>query len=265
MHLKDPIKNSANKDQKVFQELIDMDVRKDSHKNEEGNDDKIILTVWIENDLKRTFPNDDFYNNPRSTKILFDVLKAYTLYDNTWGYVQGMNFIAASLIYHASPDIAFWLFISLIFDYNLRENYKIGFPGVTEINELIKTKLKHRWPKLAKLFEKTNTDFEMFTLEIIMSLFGITLPLELTGIFYDNFFESSWNFFSNLIIEFLEKIQSNILSLNDPWDIIRMIKSYTNPHLSGQNQFFKGQDPSNQNKIKIEKIDWKELITAAQK
>ena len=105
----------------------------------------------------------------------------------------------------------------------------------------------------------------MFTLEIIMSLFGITLPLELTGTFYDNFFESSWNFFSNLIIEFLEKIQSNILSLNDPWDIIRMIKSYTNPHLSGQNQFFKGQDPSNQNKIKIEKIDWKELITAAQK
>ena len=45
MHLKDPIRSLVNKDQKVFQELIDMDVRKDSHKNEEGNDDKIILTV----------------------------------------------------------------------------------------------------------------------------------------------------------------------------------------------------------------------------
>ena len=55
-----------------------------------------------------------------------------------------MNFIAASLIYHASPEIAFWLFVSLIFDYHLRENYKIGFPGVTEINEQIKLKLKNK-------------------------------------------------------------------------------------------------------------------------
>lgn len=59
-----------------------MDVRKES-KNDNKDDDKIQLTVCIENDLKRTFPNDKFYKDSRSTKILFDVLKAYTLYDNT--------------------------------------------------------------------------------------------------------------------------------------------------------------------------------------
>lgn len=46
-----------------------------------------------------------------------------------------MNFIAASLVFHATPDIAFWLFVSLIFDYHLRDNYKAGLPGITKINE----------------------------------------------------------------------------------------------------------------------------------
>lgn len=136
--------------------------------------------MWIENDLKRTFPNDKFFQSAEAKRTLYDVLKAYTLYDNKWGYVQGMNFIAASLIYHSSPDIAFWLFVSLIFDYQLRDNYKLGFPGVEKINKEILKVLEYQWPKLAKLFKSTETDFGMFTLEIIMSLFGITIPLDLT-------------------------------------------------------------------------------------
>lgn len=257
-------KKFGKKDQKVFQELIDMDVKKESKAETNNNDDRIMLTVCIENDLKRTFPQDDFYKNPKSTKILYDVLKAYTLYDNTCGYVQGMNFIAASLIYHSSSEIAFWLFISLIFDYHLRENYKLGFPGVKEINDQIKMKLNSNWPMLAKLFKATNTDFEMFTLEIIMSLFGITIPLDLTGIFYDNFFENSWNFFSNLIIEFLTEIQDNLLKLSDPWDIIRIIKSYTNPHLSNINNLIVLQNEADQSKIKFKEIDWKLLLARAE-
>jgi hypothetical protein len=174
-----------------------------------------------------------------------------------------MNFIAASLIYHASPEIAFWLFVSLIFDYQLRENYKLGFPGVKQINEEIKLKLKNKCPKLAKLFNKTDTDFEMFTLEIIMSLYGIAVPLEHTGIFYDKFFESDWEFFSNLIITFLTEIQDNLLALDDPWDIIRVIKFYTNPLMSGANSktCFENLISSNA-KIEFKVIDWEKLIAA---
>jgi len=226
-------KKFGKKDQKVFKELIHMDVKKES-KGDNNNDDRIALTVCIENDLKRTFPHDEFYKSPESIKVLFDVLKAYALYDNTWGYVQGMNFIAASLIYHASPDIAFWLFVSLIFDYQLRENYRLGFPGVWEINIKVKIMLEEKWPKLAKLFKTTKTDFEMFWIDIIMSLFGTTLPLSLTGSFYDNFFSRSWSFFTALIISFLSENQDSLLSLSDPWDIIRVIKTYTNPYLSNK-------------------------------
>ena len=100
----------------------------------------------------------------------------------------------------------------------------------------------------------------MFTLEIIMSLFGIAIPLEHTGIFFDKFFESDWDFFSNLIIAFLTEIQDNLLALDDPWDIIRVIKYYTNPLTSNSasKAFFDILRSSH--KLKFKKLDWAKLI-----
>ena len=39
------------------------------------------------------------------------------------GYIQGMNFIAACLLYHSDPVIAFGLFESILDDYELRDVY----------------------------------------------------------------------------------------------------------------------------------------------
>lgn len=45
-------------------------------------------------------------------------------------YVQGMNFIVASLLYHSNEVMAFWLFASLIEDCELRDIYMTGLPGL---------------------------------------------------------------------------------------------------------------------------------------
>lgn len=41
-----------------------------------------------------------------------------------------MNFIVGALLYHAPEEIAFWLFISLIEDHELRDIYLPGLPGL---------------------------------------------------------------------------------------------------------------------------------------
>ncbi len=41
-----------------------------------------------------------------------------------------MNFIVGSLLVHCSEDIAFWLFVSLIEDYQLRDIYENKLPGL---------------------------------------------------------------------------------------------------------------------------------------
>jgi hypothetical protein len=45
------------------------------------------------------------------------------------GYTQGMNNIAASLLYHTSEVIAFELVIRLLNDYHLKEVHMIKLPG----------------------------------------------------------------------------------------------------------------------------------------
>ena len=58
-------------------------------------------------------------------------MTAYAKYDQQIGYIQGMNFIVGALLYHCSEEIAFWLFVSIIEDHNLRDVYSPKFPGLT--------------------------------------------------------------------------------------------------------------------------------------
>jgi hypothetical protein len=39
------------------------------------------------------------------------VLSAFTYYDHGIGYMQGMNFIMASIMYHCNEEVAFWVFV----------------------------------------------------------------------------------------------------------------------------------------------------------
>ncbi len=63
-----------------------------------------------------------------------NILKAFSNYDREisklflkfLGYVQGMNFIVGFFLYHCEEHVAFWLFVSLIEEYELREIYLEG-------------------------------------------------------------------------------------------------------------------------------------------
>jgi hypothetical protein len=55
----------------------------------------------IKNDINRTFANEPYFLSPnQGYNKVYDVLKGFTLYDKSCGYVQGMNFIIGSLAYH---------------------------------------------------------------------------------------------------------------------------------------------------------------------
>ena len=51
--------------------------------------------------------NENYYRLKR-------VLQAFAYYDHSIGYMQGMNFIMASIMYHCDEEIAFWVFVHLI-------------------------------------------------------------------------------------------------------------------------------------------------------
>ncbi len=51
-------------------------------------------------------------------------------YDPQIGYVQGMNFLAGVLAYHAEEYIAFWLLVAIFEIFELRDIYLPNLPGL---------------------------------------------------------------------------------------------------------------------------------------
>ena len=78
------------------------------------------------------------------------ILIALTNYDQTVGYVQGMNFIAAVLLYHAGEVAAFWLMCALIDKYKLKDLLQPGLPGLNYHNDAISKRVSDELPELYK-------------------------------------------------------------------------------------------------------------------
>ncbi len=65
----------------------------------------------IEKDAHRTFIESHLIDNkPASIAALTRILTAYSMSFKQLGYTQGMNFLCASLLYHATESVAFELF-----------------------------------------------------------------------------------------------------------------------------------------------------------
>jgi len=48
-----------------------------------------------------------------------------------------MNFVVASLMYHSEEPVAFWLYVSLIEDCEIRDIYLPGLPGLYKHTQII--------------------------------------------------------------------------------------------------------------------------------
>lgn len=57
-----------------------------------------IYEKAINRDLGRTFTNDEYFQNGHGREALFNIVKAYSLYDEQVGYSHGIAFIAGPLL-----------------------------------------------------------------------------------------------------------------------------------------------------------------------
>lgn len=115
-------------------------------------------------DINRTFPAHKFFKESGGVgqDALYKVSKAYAVYDNEVGYCQGLSFIAASLLLHMPEEDAFNVLVAIMFDYGLRDLYKLGFEHLYlklyQLNRLLKDNL----PELYDHFVNTGVETHMF-------------------------------------------------------------------------------------------------------
>ena len=161
----------------------------------------------IKKDLNRTYPSNSIFKDDRILQKLKNVLRAFSNYDNSIKYFQGMNFIVGFFLYHCEEYIAFWLFVALIEEYDLRPIFMKDFPGLKLHVNRVEFILQKEYDYMWKIFIKFGVKVEIFMVEWVFSLFSSLIPLDLQMEFYKGFFSQGWIFFYKMCL-------SSILSLN---------------------------------------------------
>ncbi len=161
----------------------------------------------IKKDLARTYPALPTFRDERVQMKLKNVLRAFSNYEPTIKYFQGMNFIVGFFLYHCEEHVAFWIFVSIMEEYDLRSLFMEGFPGLKTHVKKVQEIVNKKFPGIHEVFEKINVKYEIFMMEWLYSLFSSLIPLELQIEFYRGFFSQGWTFFYKMCV-------SAIISLN---------------------------------------------------
>lgn len=210
----------------------------------------------IDLDIPRTFSECSYFSKGKGNIILQRVLYALTRYNPALGYVQGMNYIAASLLYHCKESDAFWLLLRLFYDYNLVQNYLPRFPGLEKHSHVLEYLLIEH---LSELFEHLNRNgivVQMFATEWCLTLFTSLLSLENSCYFLTKFFEFGWVFFYKFVIEVLDRLKDKILLIDNTMEILDILKPIRATSTKAANEFLKNLETN-------EKLTWKKFAKIA--
>ncbi|KAG2342914.1 RabGAP/TBC [Suillus weaverae] len=180
----------------------------------------------ITRDLGRTFPHHDFFTDGQGIgqEHLFNVLKAYSLYDPQVGYCQGLPFVAAVLLLNMPDEEAFSLLVRLMHSYDLRGHFLPEMPKLQlrlyQFDRLIEELL----PVLHVHFLRQGIKSSMFCSQWFLTLFSYRFPLEIVVRIYDNCLASGIEAIFAFSIVLLQKNEDELLNLKFD-DILAFLKN----------------------------------------
>ena len=176
-------------------------------------------------DLNRTFTKSkEFGEGTKGRNQLMDVLEVISLKYTHIGYVQGMNFMVASILYHASPAVTLGLMSHLLEDYQLCDIYSENLVGVHHHNKQLVYLLERHLPELDQHLKDFDISLEIFTTQWGIDLFSHIIPLNIYKLFLDSFFEKGFAFFYRLVLTAMSHMSKTILKMWDWSEILEYIK-----------------------------------------
>ena len=134
-----------------------------------------------------------------------------------------MNFIVGALLLHCSEEIAFWLFVALIEDYEMRDIYMEGLPGHIKHSTLITQLMETHLPELFEHLQDIGMNIEIFATDWYFTLFAKVIPTAQMNAFFDSFFEFGWCFFHKFTLTLLRILAPQILQMDDMAEIKQLL------------------------------------------
>ncbi|CAK5281576.1 unnamed protein product [Mycena citricolor] len=205
----------------------------------------------ITRDLGRTFPHHDFFTDGQGIgqENLFNVLKAYSIYDEAVGYCQGLPFVVAILLLNMPDEEAFSLLVRLMHVYDLRGHFLPEMPKLQlrlfQFDRLVEEML----PVLHVHFLREGVKSSMYCSQWFLTMFSYRFPLEIVFRIYDNCLASGIEAIFGFSVMLLMKSEATLLSL--PFD---KILDHLNNHLFDPYQIENAQDDDGKPVYEVEQF-----------
>jgi hypothetical protein len=172
----------------------------------------------IRRDINRTFPNLKFYMELRSLgqSQLFNVLKAYSIFNPEVGYCQGMGFIVGMLLCHMDELDAFNVLVSLMRkdgEYNMQGLYKPGLPLLNEFLAMLEKMIASELPRLADHFTALGIETSMFASQWILTVFVYNLEWSQARYMFNLFLIFKMDVVLKFALYILQRCEGELLTM----------------------------------------------------
>ncbi|CAG8564573.1 1971_t:CDS:2 [Paraglomus occultum] len=177
----------------------------------------------IQRDLARTFPNVDLFKKEggEGQTKLWNILRAYSLYDPLVGYCQGLGFLVGPLLMQMDEAQAFAVFVRLMETYDMRSMFTLNMEGLQLRLYQFSTLLGQILPRLHAHFQLHGVHAAMFASQWFLSLFAYTYPLPLVLRIYDVVFaEGAPETIMRVAIALLKKNETQLLDFGEFEDLL---------------------------------------------
>lgn len=193
----------------------------------------------IERDLDRTFPGQDYFKEARGIgqESLFNVVKAYALFDPECGYCQGMQFVVGPLLLNMPDEEAFSTFVRLMQNYDLRGHFIPNMPSLQlrlyQFDRLVEETL----PLLHLHLVRRGIKSSMYASQWFMTLFSYRFPLDVVYRILDSVFAEGIEAIFRFALALLQKSEDKLVTL--PFEEclnflkLHLVDAYTVPAKDG--------------------------------
>ncbi|SCO66393.1 GTPase-activating protein, putative [Plasmodium vivax] len=186
---------------------------------------KSNYTNLIMIDISRTFPELLIFDK-YAQEQLFRILNAYSNFEPSVGYCQGMNFLVGLLLIVSNFNEieTFCVLVSLMNNYHLKEFYKEKFPLLNRYIYLFEKILQCEVPDLVDHFNREEVFPPVYLHQWLLTLFIASLPIKSVIVIWDYLFSTSIKTILIISVALL-KILKSYLMKHKFEKILKLLKS----------------------------------------
>ncbi|KAG1466588.1 hypothetical protein G6F56_004660 [Rhizopus delemar] len=167
----------------------------------------------IQRDLARTFPGHTYFKDSdgQGQEGLYNVVRAFSLYDKEVGYCQGLAFIVGPMLLNMPEEEAFCLLVKLMNTYGLRGHFTPEMEGLQLRLHQFDALVEEYLPRISRHLKQQGINSTMYASQWFMTLFAYKFPLHLVFRIYDVMFTEGISTLFKFAIALLKRNEGQLL------------------------------------------------------